>query len=44
MQYPCHLCPEVLDREHHLADHLAAEHDSTDLLDALNDRYEEDHV
>jgi hypothetical protein len=38
VQYPCHLCSEVFTLEGHLADHLAADHDNTDYLDALNDR------
>jgi hypothetical protein len=42
--HPCHLCPEVLDTERHLAEHLDQDHDMPELLYAQQDRYEEDHA
>lgn len=37
-------CNEEFDREHHYADHLAADHDQPDLLEQIEERYEEDHA
>jgi hypothetical protein len=42
VQFPCHLCPETLDSEHHLAEHLAADHNQHALLDQLEERHTEE--
>jgi hypothetical protein len=41
VQFPCHLCPETLDSEYHLAEHLAADHDEQALLERLIEHYDE---